>query len=252
MANREQAERQRLQSEGLVLRERTAGENDRLVTLLTKEYGVLRAFARGARKAGSNQQSATQLFCFGKYELTRWQETYRVAEVSPTELFFGLRGQVERVALAEYFCELAEELAPQEEPAPEQLRLLLNAFHFLAGGRRPQPLLKAAVELRLMALAGYRPDLEEDGPVGGVQYLDCAAGTLTQRQGTYTAALAPGILEALRFLCTAELSKLFHFTMSDQGLRALSAVTGTYIRCQLGKQFATLRFYEGLGGSKVF
>ena len=34
-------------TKGLVIREQTTGENDRLVTLLTADHGLVRAFVRG-------------------------------------------------------------------------------------------------------------------------------------------------------------------------------------------------------------
>ena len=73
--------------------------------------------------------------------------------------FFDLRRDIERLALAQYFCELARSLAPQEAPAGDFLRLLLNSFHFLSKGTRPPLLLKAVVEMRMLSFAGYMPDL---------------------------------------------------------------------------------------------
>ena len=38
-----------ISTEGLILREQNIGESDRLVTVLTREEGRLRAFVRGAK-----------------------------------------------------------------------------------------------------------------------------------------------------------------------------------------------------------
>ena len=38
----------RIETDGLVIREQTVGESDRLVTLLTRSAGILRGFARQA------------------------------------------------------------------------------------------------------------------------------------------------------------------------------------------------------------
>ena len=40
----------KLSTDGLIIREQQTGEDDRLVTLLTRDYGVLRAFVRGAKR----------------------------------------------------------------------------------------------------------------------------------------------------------------------------------------------------------
>ncbi len=37
-------------TKGLVIKEQTVGESDRLVTLLTADYGLVNAFVRGAKQ----------------------------------------------------------------------------------------------------------------------------------------------------------------------------------------------------------
>lgn len=38
-----------VKTQGLIIREQTVGESDRLVTVLTRDAGVVRAFARRAK-----------------------------------------------------------------------------------------------------------------------------------------------------------------------------------------------------------
>ena len=136
-----------METDGLMIGEQSVGESDRLVTVLTRDEGVVRAFARQAKRTGSTKVSATQLFCYSRLTLYKGREKYIIDDARPIELFFDLRRDIERLALAQYFCELARSLAPQEAPAGDFLRLLLNSFHFLSKGMRPPLLLKAVVEM---------------------------------------------------------------------------------------------------------
>lgn len=52
----------KITTNGLVIKEQTTGESDRLVTLLTADYGILRAFVRRAKLVKSRTASATSLF----------------------------------------------------------------------------------------------------------------------------------------------------------------------------------------------
>ena len=54
----------RMNTDALVLRVTDTGESDRLLTLLTSEYGVLRAFANRAKKINSKFMGATQSMCY--------------------------------------------------------------------------------------------------------------------------------------------------------------------------------------------
>ena len=63
-----------LETDGLVIAEQSVGESDRLATILTRDEGVVRAFARQAKKVGSAKASATQLFCYSRLTLYKGRE----------------------------------------------------------------------------------------------------------------------------------------------------------------------------------
>ena len=50
-----------INTEGLVLMEKSVGESDRLVTVLTRDEGVIRAFAQQAKRLQNRKLSSTQL-----------------------------------------------------------------------------------------------------------------------------------------------------------------------------------------------
>ena len=148
-----------VKTQGLIIKEQTIGESDRLVTVLTKDEGVVRAFARRAKNLKDSKNAATGLLCYSKLKLSKGKDAYNINEAFPLEVFFDLRKDVTRLALAQYFCQLAVELVPEGVESQEYLRLVLNALHFLCKGTRPQPVLKAIVELRMLSEAGYMPNL---------------------------------------------------------------------------------------------
>ena len=164
-----------------------------------------------------------------------------------------MRADIEKLALAQYFCELAGVLAPSEEPAEEFLRLLLTALHLLGAGKRDPRLIKAVTELRLLALAGYMPDLTACRACGGtdspVMWLSLTAGNLTcdacPRPGG-AVALPPNILAAMRHGLYRELEKAFSFTMQDASLTELSRAAEAFLLAQLQRGFRTLDFYHSL------
>lgn len=115
---------------GLILKEQNIGENDKLVTVLTDNLGVLRAFVRGAKKLSSKKQSATGLLCYSKLSLYKTKDSYIIEEAESIESFFGLRNDIEKLSLAQYFCDIAFELSPKEDDATDFLRVVLNSLYF--------------------------------------------------------------------------------------------------------------------------
>lgn len=74
-------------------------------------------------------------------------------------MFYELRLDIEKLALAQYFCELMINIVPEGAETVPYLRLILNSLYFVANGKRPMPLIKAVFELRLLSLAGFMPNL---------------------------------------------------------------------------------------------
>ena len=180
-------------TQGLIIKEQAVGESDRLVTILTKDEGVVRAFARRAKNLKDSKNAATGLLCYSRLKLSKGRDTYNVNEAFPIEVFFGLRKDVTALALAQYFCQLAVELVPEGVESSEYLRLVLNALHFLCQGTRPQPLLKAIVELRMVSEAGYMPNLAYCANCGAYQaermyFKKSTGGSCTASPATSTPA----------------------------------------------------------------
>lgn len=123
-------------TKALVIKEQTIGESDRLITLLSSEHGLIRAFVRRAKLAKSRSASATSLFAYGDFSLYKGRDAYTVDDVTPIEVFFDLRKDIERLALAQYFAQLSFEIGAEEQPCGELLRLMLNSLHLLCKGSK--------------------------------------------------------------------------------------------------------------------
>ena len=239
---------------GLVVSEKRTGESDRLVTVLTAEKGVLRAFVRGSRQAGGARLSATRLFTYSRFTIFEGRDSYIIDDAQPIEVFFDLCRDIGRFSLAQYFCELAVSLAPQDAEAEEFLRLLLNAMYFLSKGGHPDSVLKAAVEMRMMTFAGYQPDLVCCSECGCYEadtmlFLPrsaklCCSACYRPQQGEPAVALGRGALTALRHTVYADFGKLFSFRVSGEAERQLGEASERYVTETLQRGFATLDFYH--------
>ena len=87
----------RFSTEGLVIKEMNVGESDRLVTLFTRDYGILKAFASGAKSIKSKKGAATSLLTYSNFTIQRKKETLRITEASPIALF------LDRALLCKHF-----------------------------------------------------------------------------------------------------------------------------------------------------
>ena len=148
-----------LQTQGLIIKETAIGENDKLLIILTREHGLVRAFANGARKIKGKNSAATSVFCYANFTLYKGKDTYKVTDVTPIELFFDLRYNLEAFALAQYFCEIILKITPEDFEPDNYLKLILNSLHFLVKATKPLDQIKAVTEFKLVSLAGFMPNL---------------------------------------------------------------------------------------------
>ena len=238
---------------GIVIRSKSSGD-DRLLTLLTDDFGVINTIARGANKPRSRLASSTELFCYSRLVLFRYRDSTTVDSAEVEQSFFALRNDLSSLALASYIAELCCELAPPEEAASEYLRLVLNTLYFLIQAKKSIWMLKPVFELRLLTMAGFMPDLTGCACCGAydeesdAQMLFAyATGALYCHNCNLTEYLAepiaPGVLAAMRHIIYSPSEKLFSFTLPDAGLRELTQISETYLKYHLQRKYRSLDFF---------
>lgn len=245
-----------LTANGIVIRERPSGENDKILSVLTDSNGLVEVCAKGVKKANAKNASVSQLFCYAKYCLIEGRHYYILNSAEPVRIFYEIRLDVNKFALASYFCELLLYTCPKNQPNYEVLRLILNTLHFLSDGTKSEAMLKSVFELRLMSEIGLVPNLigcckcykylapqmQFDLSEGRLYCEDCCG----KRDLSLCEAINMPTLHALRFIALSDMSKIFSFKLSKLYQPYLSMVTERYVQVQLNKHFSTLDFYKSL------
>lgn len=237
----------------LIIKVMDIRENDRLVTLLTKNLGVVKAFVSGAKKVGHKNHAATSLFCYSDLLLTRSGDTYKVKDAALISSFFNLSSNIENLALAQYFCELTATLSPEETPADEQLRLVLNTLNFLCKGNMDNTILKSIFEMRTMVITGYMPNLLACSECGKfddeIMFFSIENGEIccnNCKPVNTNYLLNQTLLSALRHIVYSDFSKLFNFSIPHESAKQLNKITENYLIYQTDRQYNTLNFYKSI------
>lgn len=241
----------RTNTQGLVLKEQNIRDNDKLVYVLTKSHGLVRAFVHGAKSYKNKKNNATAMFCYSNFSMRESGDAYVIDEAEPVETFFRLSADIEKLSLAQYFSELCLFLVQEGEQSEEYLRLMLNSLNFLAKGGRPVEQIKAITELRLMCIAGYMPNLIACDKCGeyetNTMYFDVENGSLYCENCVSPSLLLPmdiGIVRAMRHISFSVFDKIYNFTMSGESVSDLAFITERYILSRLQRNFNTLDFYK--------
>lgn len=242
-----------IESDGLVIKEQKIGESDKLITVLTSQYGLIRAFVRRASSMKSKMLGATQLLSYSDFSFYKGRSSYNVNSATQKYSFFKLNDNIEALAVGFYLAELFGELAPENENAETLLHLLLHSLYLMAEKKRTPQLVKAAAELRSLSDSGYMPDLVACANCGEYEtdymYFNPSSGhILCSKCGSPAEGmrLSLGAITAMRFIVYSEEKKIFNFHVSDQTMKELSQAAEQFAIQQTGRGYKTLEFYKSI------
>ncbi len=236
-------------TDGLVIKETKMGEADRLITVLTKDNGIIKAYASGAKSIKSKRGAGTGLLAYSNFSLSEKGGTYRVTEATPIKLFFGANSDVLTLAVSQYFCELCLVFEPNGDFKEEFLRLILNSLNFLTEGTKDIFLIKAITELRIASISGFCPNLVAcDGCGafdGGLMFFDYTNGSVFCEKCNKEVKNIPinkTELTAMRHIVYSKFSGIYSFNIPIENAKHLSDITEKYIVYQTERRFKTLDF----------
>ncbi len=171
-----------------MLRTHKLGEADRIITLLTREHGRVRAVAKGVRKTTSRWGSRLEPFTHVDLQLAEGRNLDVVTQAETLDPFAaGLGRDYERYTAGSVMLETADRLVTEErQPSVQQFLLLVGGLRAMtAGEHRPSQVLDSYL-LRSLAVSGYAPSFDhcarcgDPGPhrwfnpsAGGVLCPDC-------------------------------------------------------------------------------
>lgn len=148
------------QTEAIVLRTFNIGEQDKIVVFFSKDRGIIKGTAKGARKFGNRFGSSLEPLSLVKahyYEKER-KELVTISSCDLLESFFELQNDPDTSFTLSYFAELTEEFSPTHAQDDKLYRLLVSVLRSLRGGGDLN-LLSRYFEAWLLKINGVLPDL---------------------------------------------------------------------------------------------
>ena len=187
---------------GVVLRTYKLGEADRIVVVLTRGRGKVRAVAKGVRKTksrfGGRLEPASHvdlLLYEGRGELDI------VSQAETIDAFGPLRDDLDRLTRAVALLEAADQLGLEREANPRLYDMLVGALRTLA--ERDAPLVVPGFLLKALALEGFRPQVEacvacgDDGPLVSWAVEEGGLRCTAHRMGPAVSGDAVAVLQAM-------------------------------------------------------
>jgi DNA repair protein RecO (recombination protein O) len=235
--------------EGVVLRTQKLGEADRIVTVLTRRHGRIRAVAKGVRKTSSRFGARLEPFMVVDLQLYEGRTLDIVTQVETIAPYGStIATDYTRYTAGTAMLETAERLTETErDPAVQQYLLLAAALRVLAEGEHEPRLILDSYVLRSLSIAGWAPsftDCARCGAPGPHRAVAVAAGGVVCPSCRPAGATAPHPQTLL--LLAALLTGDWATADGSEGSRRreASGLTAAYLQWHLERQVRSLRLVE--------
>src|ERR671913_422007 len=149
--------------EGIVLRTQKLGEADRIVTVLTRRHGKVRAVAKGVRRTKSKFGSRLEPFSHVDLQFYTGRNLDIVNQAESTRSYGNdVVDDSPPYTAGTAVLETADRLTSEEkEPSLRLFLLVVGALRALADRTHPAGLVLDAFLLRAMSVAGWEPALSD-------------------------------------------------------------------------------------------
>lgn len=239
--------------EAVVLRTHKLGEADRIITMLSRGRGKIRAVAKGVRRTSSKFGARLEPFSHADLQFAEGRTLDVIIQVEALDAFGDRLGHdYPAYTAGQVILETADRLVVEEgEPAVQQYQLLVGALRVLnrgtSDGERPASMILDSYLLRALAVAGYAPsfiDCARCGLVGPhTGFSPAAGGVVCDRcRPPGSAHPSPQTLQLLGALLEGRWPATRDVSPAVQ--REASGLTAAYLTWHLDRNLRSLAHVE--------
>jgi DNA repair protein RecO (recombination protein O) len=196
------------EAEAIVLRQYSLSDSDRILVFITREFGKIRAAAKGVKKLGSRMAGCLEPL--NHIRLEYWnREGRELAQIRHTEMihsYLGKQIDLKQIYAFSYFAEITNEVIQENQPNQALFRLLLASLN--AGEKTViNPSLVRYFEIWSLKLSGLLPNyaycsncgkyVKDEGFFAWLEVGQARCSACAQGKGLRVRATAAAVLEAM-------------------------------------------------------
>lgn len=228
-------------TEGIILRHQDFRETDRLLTIYTKEHGVIKVVAKASRKITSKLGGNLEPFIQANLVIAQGRHFDTIAQVEPLSNFRQLKNNLEALQLASYLAGIVDRSTrgrQRDVRIFELLRLILTVLEERTFENRKIQLVRWYFLWRYLSYLGYQPELyhclvckQKIAPTAN--YFNLRKGGLVDRMcrttGRETTGVTADAIKVLRLIFERSVNGVVRIRVPTQLRRELEALTTAYV-----------------------
>ncbi|MDD4833324.1 MAG: DNA repair protein RecO [Lutispora sp.] len=242
-----------VRTQGLVLKYTDINEADRILTILTRSKGKIKAISKGCRRSKSSLLPSSELFAFSELILYKGTNFYHVSTGELRESFYNIRNDLLKLSYAVYFTELADTVTDEDLSSERLFLLLSNALYYLSRNEVPIGILSCAYQIKLMDLSGFKPCISKCVNCGNedslYKFSINLGGALCNKCSAYDTAavkISANVLETFALLLSTSISRLNTIKIDNTIFIEIDKIIDAFVQRYLDKRFKSMDFINSI------
>jgi len=145
-------------TEGIILKRLDIGEADALFNIYTREFGKIRALARGIKKEGAKLKGHLEPFSLSNISFVLGKNGERITHATLLNFWHGIRIDFSKLQAAAYISALVDDncmLGERDDPLWE---LLIKNLHLLDHSKTADKYFLSSFKVQFLAVLGYNAE----------------------------------------------------------------------------------------------
>ena len=229
---------------GVVIAENNMGDYDKMLTLLTPNYGKISCVAKGARRPKSALLAGTQLFCFGEYLMFKGTNTYHINSCETIEIFYNLRTDLDKLKYAIHINKIIQDVTEENQNCYKILQLYLNTLYVISETDKNLDFILNVFKFRLLCILGFTPRIQKCLICGEEENLNifsirdngfkCIACGKQDKSGI---TMSESTRNAILYIISAPAKKIFSFNLKNESFEEFKLITKLYFDEKLEREY---------------
>lgn len=244
---------------GIVIKEAPYKDSDKLLTILTKEKGVLRVYAKHAKRPSRKMLVSGAVLSFSEFEISgNENKGYYINSANLIEGFDKLKTDIILLTYSSHILEIIHDCIVDDSLAYDAYTLLLYTLCRLTRESEKANLTVHVFELKMLFLSGYMPVLDKCvsckktiGPdTDRVFRFDCRAGGMICENGSCASdnktvhTLSPASYKCLMHISKTPSEKLYCFHIDEKHTQEIALLASSYLCENFDKDYKKLEMLK--------
>lgn len=239
-------------ADGVIIRTTDYGENNKIITLYTAEFGKIGLMARGAKKPKSTLSSVSHVLFYGLCLFNKGRGLGSLYQAETINPFRTMMSDIEKTGYAALIVELTDRLTEDGQPFPALYRLLRDTLLLIEKGTDPA-VLAAIFSIKMMKVAGIDPEVDHCIRCGErttpFKFSISGGGFLCKKceaSDPYALPMTPAVAKMFPLFKKIPIGRIGHVSVRPETIGEIESIIYTYYERNTGIKLRARRFIEQL------